>query len=74
MLADLITIDHVEKYKRLLSVGKKCRVVIKKDEGAGKGTLTRIEKITIAKKYPHFVIDDRGRSWQYIDLILGDRM
>lgn len=73
MLADLITVDHVEKYKRLLSIGKKCKVVVRTAEGKGCGMRTYIEKIIVTKKYPHFVMDERGRAWQYIDLIMGER-
>lgn len=74
LFMEMITVDKMNRFRDMLSVGKKCKVYVKDSDDGERGISYKLRKIIVAKKYPNFCLDDKGKCWQYIDLMMGERM
>lgn len=62
-----MTIEKLYEFRDKLEIGSSYKV-LEETQGDIETPRKRIRTITVAKKYPHHVIDSTGKSWMYRDM------
>lgn len=81
MLVGLYHIDDVKHLRNTTPVGATVRFAIRRCEGYNNGSVgiswadkDRIVEGTIIKKFPFIFMLDNGRTYSWVDLLLGKQL